>query len=72
MTSVIRIYRTHSALLFAKLNILEIFQVKSFPLAKYYHNQLLSPIFLNLFATNSQVQNYGTGTPVVIDHPIVT
>ena len=47
------------------LGILDIFQVNSFQIAKfmfYYHNQLLPPMFLNLFSTSSQVHNYGTRT----------
>ena len=39
-------YRAHSAPLFAKLGILDIFQVNSFQIAKfmfYYQNQLLPP-----------------------------
>ena len=28
----------------------------------YYHNQLLPPMFLNLFLTSSQVHDYGTRT----------
>ena len=59
-------YRVHSAPLFAKLGILDIFQVNSFQIAKfmfYYHKQLLPPVFLNLFLlTSSQVHNYGTRT----------
>ena len=58
-------YRAHSAPLFAKLGILDIFQANSFQIAKlmfYYHNQWLPPMFLNLFLTiaSSQVHNYGT------------
>ena len=58
-------YRAHSAPLFAKLGILDIFQVNSFQIAKfmfYYQNQLLPPMFLNLFLTSSQVHNYSTRT----------
>ena len=60
-------YRAHSAPLFAKLGILDIFQVNSFQIAKlmfYYHNRLLPPMFLNLLLTiaSSQVHNYGTRT----------
>ena len=28
----------------------------------HYHNQLLSPMFLNLLLTSGQVHNYGTRT----------
>ena len=58
-------YRAHSAPLFAKLGILNIFQVNSFQIVKfvfYNQNQLLPPMFLNLFLTSSQVHNYGTRT----------
>ena len=56
-------YRAHSASLFAKLNTLDIFQINSFQIAKFmfcYHNQLLPPMFLNLFLTSSQVHSYFT------------
>ena len=58
-------YRAHSAPLFAKFRILDIFQVNLFLIAKfmlYYHNQLLPPLFLNLFETSSEIHNYGTRT----------
>ena len=58
-------YRAHSAPLFAKLGILDIFQVNSFQIAKfmfYYHNKLLPSMFLNLFETNSEIHNDGTRT----------
>ena len=58
-------YRAHSAPLFTKLGILDIFQVNTFQVAKfmfYYHNQLLPSMFLNLFVTSGQVHNYGTRT----------
>ena len=52
-------YRTHTAPLFSKLEILDIFQVStSLDTAKFmfrYHNYLRPPLFLNLFMTNSQV-----------------
>ena len=55
---------TLSASLFAKLDILDIFQINSFQIAKFifcYHNQLLPPTFLNLrFLTSSQVHSYFT------------
>ena len=56
-------FRAHSAPLFVKLGILDIFQVNSFQIAKFvfrYQNQLLPSMFLNLFLTSSQVHNYGT------------
>ena len=49
-------YRAHS-------DILDIFQINSFQIAKFmfcYHNQLLPPMFLNLFLTSSQVHSYFT------------
>ena len=55
-------YRAHSAPLFSKLGILDIFQVNTFEIAKfmfYYRNNLLPPLLLNLFVTNSQIHNYG-------------
>ena len=54
-------YRGHSAPLFTKLGILDVFPVNSFQIAKfmfYYHNLLLPPMFLNLFLTSGQVHNY--------------
>jgi len=58
-------YRAHSAPLFAKLGIMDIFQINSFQISKfvfYYHNQVpVYPLmFLNLFETSCQVHNYGT------------
>ena len=58
-------YRAHTAPLFSKLNILDIFQMNTLGIAKFmfcYHNNLLPPIFLNLFMTNSQVYRYDTRT----------
>ena len=57
-------YRAHSAPLFSKLGILDIFQVNTFEIAKfmfYYRNNLLPPLLLNLFVT-IQIHNYGTRT----------
>ena len=51
-------YRAHTASLFSKLEILDIFQVNTLNTAKFmfrYHNNLLPPLFRNLFMTNSQV-----------------
>ena len=48
------VYRAHYAPLSAKLGIIDIFQINSFQISKfmfYYHNQLLSSMFLNLFET---------------------
>ena len=59
------VYPAHSAPLFSKLGILDIFQVNTFEIAKfmfYYRNNLLPPLLLNLFVTNSQIHNYGTRT----------
>ena len=58
-------YRAHTAPLFSKLKILDIFQINSLDIAKFmfhYHNNLLPPLFLNLFMTNSQVHRYDTRT----------
>ena len=52
-------YRAHSAPLFSKLGILDIFQVK---FMFYYRNNLLPPLLLNPFVTNSQIRNYGIRT----------
>ena len=54
-------YRAHSTPLFSKLEILDIFQVNTLDTAKFmfrYHNNLLPPLFRNLFMTNSQVHRY--------------
>ena len=65
-------YRANSAPLFSKLGILDIFQINTFQIAKfmyYYHNNLLPPLFLNLFSTNIQIHNYDTSkalTPVSV------
>ena len=64
-------YRAHSAPLFAKLGILDIFQINSLQIAKfmfYYHNQLLAPIFRNLFPSSSYYIVMTVDRPVVIDH----
>ena len=67
-----RIYYLHkravqaiTAPLFSKLEILDIFQVNTLDTAKFmfrYHNNLLPPLFRNLFMTNSQVHRYDTRT----------
>ena len=57
-------YRAHTAL-FSKLKILDIFQINTLDIAKFmfrYHNNLLPPLFLDLFMTNSQVHTYDTRT----------
>ena len=51
--------------LFAKLGILDIFQVYVFQIVKfmfYYHKQLLSPMFLSLFSASNQIHSYDTRT----------
>lgn len=56
-------YRAHSAPLFAKLKILNIFSIASFHIAKFmfsYHNSLLPSSFQNLFTTNCEIHNYNT------------
>ena len=58
-------YRAHTAPLFSKLKILDIFQINTLDIAKFmfrYHNNLLPSLFFNLFMTNSQVHNYDTRT----------
>ena len=58
-------YRAHTAPLFSKLEILDIFQVNTLEIAKFmfrFHNDLLPPLFLNLFMTNSQIRRYDTRT----------
>ena len=55
-------YRAHTAPLFSKLEILDIFQVNTLDTAKFmfrYHNNL-PPLFLKLFTTNSQVHRHDT------------
>ena len=57
-------YRAHTAPLFSKLKILDIFQINTLDIAKFmfcYHNNLLPPLFLNLFMTNSH-HTYDTRT----------
>ena len=53
----------HSAPLFDKLKIRDIFKVNSLYIAKFmfsYHHHLLPSPFLNLFLTNSQIHNCET------------
>ena len=48
---------------FSKVQILDIFRGNTLDTAKFmfrYHNNLLSPLFRNLFMTNSQVHRYNT------------
>ena len=45
-------YGAHCAPSFSKLGILDIYQINTFQIAKFmycYHNNLLSPLFFNLF-----------------------
>ena len=54
-----------TAPLFSKLEFLDIFQVNTLDTAKFMfcnHNNLLPPLFHNLFMTNSQVHRYDTRT----------
>ena len=56
-------YRAHTAPLFSKLEILDIFQINALDIARFklrYRNNLLPPLFFNLFMTNSQVHRYDT------------
>ena len=58
-------YQVHTAPLFSKLKILDIFQINTLDILKFmfrYHNNLLHPLFLNLFMTDSQVHRYDTRT----------
>ena len=58
-------YRTHTAPLFSKLKILDILQINTLDFAKImlrYHNNLLPPLFFNLFMTISQLHKYDTRT----------
>ena len=58
-------YRAHSAPLFYKLGILDIYQINTFQIATFmycYHNNLLPPLFFNLLFTNSQIHGYSTRT----------
>ena len=63
-------YQAHTSPLFSKQKILDIFQINTFDIAKFmfrYHYNLLAPLFLNLFMTNSQVHRYITQEqPVII------
>ena len=56
-------YLAHSAPLFSRLNVLDIYQVNSFHAGKFmykYQNRLLPSIFLDLFQSSSQIHNYNT------------
>ena len=56
-------YLAHSAPLFSRLNVLDIYQVNSSHVGKCmykYQNRLLPSIFLDLFQTSSQIHNYNT------------
>ena len=56
-------YRAHTAPLFRKLKILDVFNVNSFLIASFmysYHNQLLPDNFHRLFLTNRDIHNYNT------------
>ena len=65
-------YRAHSAQiidsapLFSKLWNLDIYQINTFQIAKcmycYHDNNLLPPLFFNLFLTNSQIHSCSTRT----------
>ena len=58
-------YRAHTAPLFSKLKILDIFLINTLDIAKFmfpYRNNLLPPLFFNLFMANSQVHKYDTRT----------
>ena len=60
-------YRAHSTPLFSKIGILDIFYVNTNKITKFmfcYKNNLLPPLLLNLFVTNSQIYCYGTRTGI--------
>ena len=62
-------FRAHTAPLFSKLEILDIFQVNTLEIAKFmfrFHNDLLPPPFLNLFMTNSQIHRIITPVSTAI------
>ena len=59
-----RIYYLQKRAIFQTRNFIY-FQVNTLEIAKfmfYYRNNLLPPLLLNLFVTNSQIHNYGTRT----------
>ena len=56
-------FRAHTAPLFMKLGILDIFQVNSLYIARFmfcYHNEILPPVFHDLFQCNNQIHSYNT------------
>ena len=60
-----RLSGTYCSSIFHELKILDIFQINTLDIAKFmfcYHNNLLPPLFVNLFMTNSQVHTYDTRT----------
>ena len=64
-------YQAHSTPLFSNQRILDIFQVNMFEIAKFmfnFKNNLLPPLLLNLFVTNSQIHNRVPEQPVIIKH----
>ena len=57
-------YRAHSASLFSKLRISDIYEIVTLQRAKFmycYHNNLLPPLFFQL-VVNSQIHGYSTIT----------
>ena len=60
-------YRAHTAPLFRKLKIFDVFSVNSFLIASFmysYHNQLLPDTFHSFFSTNRDTHNYNTRHPI--------
>ena len=56
-------FRAHTAPLFTKLKILDIFKPNTFHSAKFmfhYHHKLLPSCFLDLFKFNSYIHSYNT------------
>ena len=69
-------YLAHTAPLFRKLNILDIFSVHSLAIGNFmfsYHQRLLPPSFSDIFITSSQVHSYNTrSAPHYRSHPCRT
>ena len=68
-------YRSHSAPLFEKLKVLDIFKINTFHIARFmflYHHRLLPESLSNLFVSNNQVHSYYIlEILIVIDHILV-
>ena len=56
-------YLAHSAPLFSRLKVLDIYQINSLHIGKFmykYQNRLLPSVFLDLFQTGNQIHKYNT------------